>query len=235
MPDAPSCRADGADMHTGGLRPSEERDCARRRPRRTIVVVEAMPAAGSPEMLAQQLSGVRRQQPDVQIIPLHLHPPPDPAGRRAVVRGLDFDAAIQVHRPFAVPVIAKRFEREWAEGRLLFGNHRRDLPLRRAVDPRIGPARLPPIQVCLRRLETLEAESSQRCLLCVPDARFDFAFSIGITDATGQRDDAVVREHVAIERIERRIVDVGREHALFQIVEDDDADGPAESTKRAFV
>jgi hypothetical protein len=190
MPDAPSCRADGADMHTGGLRPSEERDCARRRPRRTIVVVEAM---------------------------------------------LDFDAAIQVHRPFAVPVIAKRFEREWAEGRLLFGKHRRDLPLRRAVDPRIGPARLPPIQVCLRRLETLEAESSQRCLLCVPDARFDFAFSIGITDATGQRDDAVVREHVAIERIERRIVDVGREHALFQIVEDDDADGPAESTKRAFV
>ena len=64
---------------------------------------------------------------------------------------------------------------------------------------------------------------------------FDFAFAIGIADATRQRDHAVVREHVAIERIERRIVDVGREHALFEIVEDDDAHGAAEPTKRALV
>ena len=58
------------------------------------------------------------------------------------------------------------------------------------------------------------------------DAGFDFAFAIGIADATRQRDDAVVREHVAIERIERGIVDVGREHALFEIVEDDHARCP---------
>ena len=51
------------------------------------------------------------------------------------------------------------------------------------------------------------------------DAGFDLAFAIGIADATRQRDHAVVREHVAIKRIERRIVDVGREHALFQIVQ----------------
>ena len=35
-------------------------------------------------------------------------------------------------------------------------------------------------------------------------SRFDFAFAIGIADATGQRGDAIVREDVAIERIKRR-------------------------------
>ena len=45
----------------------------------------------------------------------------------------------------------------------------------------------------------------------------------GSRDAARQRDDAVVREHVAVERIERGVVDVGREHALAQIVEHDDA------------
>ena len=227
--------ADGADVRAGGLRAGEERDRARRRPRRPIVVVQAMPAAWGPQMLAQQLPGLRREQADVQIIPLHLDALADPAGRRAVVRGLDFDAAIEMDRPFAVPVIAKRFEREWPERRLLLGKHRRDLPLRRAVDARIGPARLPAIQVRLRLLERLEAESSQRRFLRVPDAGFDFPFAIGIADAARQRDDAVVREHVAIERIERGIVDVGREDAFAQIVEDDHADGAAESTKRPLV
>ena len=67
------------------------------------------------------------------------------------------------------------------------------------------------------------------------DAGFDFPLAIGIADATRQRDDAVVREHVAIERIERRVVDIGREHALFEIVEDDDPGRAAEPTKRALV
>ena len=67
----------------------------------------------------------------------------------------------------------------------------------------------------------------------MPDSTLPFA--IGIADATRQRDDAVVREHVAIERIERRIVDVGREHALLEIVEDDDVRRAAEPTERALV
>src|SRR5688572_7806499 len=67
------------------------------------------------------------------------------------------------------------------------------------------------------------------------DAGFDLAFAIRIADAARQRDDAVVREHVAVERIERGIVDVWGEDAFFEIVEDDDADRAAEPTKSAFV
>jgi hypothetical protein len=74
----------------------------------------------------------------MQVVPLHLDALADPAGRRAVVRRLDFDAAIEMDRPLAVPVIAKRFEWERAERRLLLGKHRRDLSLRGAVDPRVG-------------------------------------------------------------------------------------------------
>ena len=47
----------------------------------------------------------------------------------------------------------------------------------------------------------------------------DLAFAIGIADAAREPDHAVVREDVAIERIERRLVDVGGEDALFQVVE----------------
>lgn len=50
---------------------------------------------------------------------------------------------------------------------------------------------------------------------------FDLALSIGITNAARQRDGAVVRQHIAVERIQRRIVDVRLEHAFAQVVEDD--------------
>jgi hypothetical protein len=69
----------------------------------------------------------------------------------------------------------------------------------------------------------------------VPDASFDLALAVGIADATGQRDDAIVREHVAVQRIERGIVDVRGEDAFPEIVEDDHADRAAEPTKGALV
>ena len=63
------------------------------------------------QMFAQQLPGLRCEQPHMQIVPLHLHALADPPGRRAVVGVLDFDAAIEMHRARAEPVVAKRFER----------------------------------------------------------------------------------------------------------------------------
>ena len=48
--------------------------------------------------------------------------------------------------------------------------------------------------------------------------------AIGVADATRQGDDPVVGEHVAVERIEGGVVDVGREDALLEVVEHDDAD-----------
>ena len=229
-------RADGADVRRRRWRraPSSATVEARRA-RRPIGVVDAMPAARRAQMLAQELAGLRREQPHVQVVPLHLHALPDPAGRRAVVRGLDFDAAIEMHRALAEAVVPKRFERQRPERRAFLGKHLGDLAFGRAVDPRVGPVRLPAIEIRLRGLERLEAQAFERRLLRVADAGFDFAFAIGIAHATRQRDDAVVREHVAIERIERRVVDVRREHAFSQIVEHDDLHRAAQSTKGALV
>ncbi len=191
--------ADGADVRAGGLRAREQRDRARRRPRRPVVVVEAMPAARRAQMLAQELPGLRREQADVQIIPLHLDALADPAGRRAVVRGLDFDAAIEMHRALAVAVIAKRFERQRPERRPLLGKHRGDLALRRAVDARVGPARLPAIEVRLRLLERLEAEASA----AASSARGRRRLRLCLCDRDRRRDTAARRRRSARARRDR--------------------------------
>src|SRR4030095_6396909 len=148
--------------------------------------------------------------------------------------GFDFDAAIEVHRAFAVAVIPKWFEWERTERGLLLGKHHSDLPLRRAVDARVRPARFPAIQVRLRFVETFEAQSFERRLLRMANARFDFSFAIGIADTARERDHPVMREYIAIEGIQRGVVDVRGEDAFLQIVEDDDADGAAQPAKGAF-
>ena len=138
-------------------------------------------------------------------------------------------------RAVAEAVVAKRFDGQRAERRPFLRKHHGDLALRRAVDARIGPVRLPAVQVRLRRLERLEAQALQRRLLRVADAGFDFPFAVRIAHAARQRHDAVVGEDVAIQRIQDRVVDVWGEDALPEVVEDNDLDGTAESTKRLFV
>ena len=143
----------------------------------------------------------------------------DPAGRRAVVGGGDLDAAVEMHGAAAVFVVAERLERQRAEGRTLLGEHGGDLALRRAVDAGVGPALLPAVQVGLGGVELLEAEATERRLLGVADGSLDLALPIRVPDAARQGDDAVVGEHVAVERIELGVVDVGGEDALLQVIE----------------
>jgi hypothetical protein len=99
----------------------------------------------------------------------------------------------------------------------------------------VGPALFPAIQVGLSLFQTLEAQTFQRGSLRVADTGLNFAFAIWILDPTRHGDCAVVCEHIAVEGIERGIVDVGDENALAQIVENDDVGGPAESAESTLV
>jgi hypothetical protein len=186
-------------------------------------------------MFAQQLAGFGIEQPDKQLIPLHSQHAPDPARRGAIVSGFDFDAAVQMHDAFAVLVITEGFDGQRQQERLLFGEHGHDLAFGGAVDARVSPAFFPAIEVGLGFFQTLEAQTFQRRFLRVADAGLDFALAIWILNATWHGDRVVVGKHIAIERIERGIVNVGDEHALAQIVEHDDASSPAQPAKGAFV
>jgi len=53
----------------------------------------------------------------------------------------------------------------------------------------------------------------------VADPGLDLPFAIRITHATRERDHAVMGEDIAIERIQRRVVDIRREDAFSQVVE----------------
>jgi len=131
--------------------------------------------------------------------------------------------------------IAKRLQRQRPQGGPLLGKHRGDLALGGAVDTGVGPAGVPAIEIPPGLVERLEAQALERRALRVADRRLDLPLAIRIADATGQRDGAVVDEHIAVERVEGRIVDVGPEHALLEIVEDDDAHGGPEPAERLFV
>src|SRR5258708_9029783 len=83
----------------------------------------------------------------------------------------------------------------------------------------VCPMCFPAIQIDLRIFQAFETQPFERCLLRVTDTRFDLAFAIRVSHPAWKRCDAVMLEHVTVQRIERGIVDVGREHALAQIVE----------------
>jgi hypothetical protein len=186
-------------------------------------------------MLPQELAGLGVEQTDKQPIPLHIDEPADPARRRAIIGGLDLDAAIRMHRAFAVLVIAEGIEGQREQRRPFLGEHRRNLAFGGAVDPRVGPTLFPAVQVGLRFLRAFEAESFQRRLLRMSDATFHLSLSIRISHAAGHGHRAVVRQHVAVERIESRIVNVRGEHTLAQVIEDHSAHSAAQAAKRLLV
>src|SRR5436190_2169685 len=185
--------------------------------------------------LAQEGPGAQIEDADGARVPLDQELGPDAARRDAVVGLGDLDAAVEVHGAGAEGVVAEGRRRERAKMRTLLGKHRGDLALGRAVDARVGPAGIPVIEVGLGVLQALEAQALERRALRVADPRLDFPFAIRIADPTGERRDAVVREHVAVEGIERRVVDVGREDAFAEVVEDDEGRGTAEPLQGAFV
>ena len=98
-------------------------------------------------------------------------------------------------RPRAVT--AKGFERERVERGLLLDKDRGHLTLRGAMDTRIGPSRVPAIEIGLRFVDRVKAHALQRRLLGVADLGFGFALPIGIADTTRQRDHTVPGEHIA--------------------------------------
>ncbi len=113
-----------------------------------------------------------------------------------------------MYRSLAVLVIAKRFQWQRLERRFLFGEHRGDLTLGGAMNPRIGPAFFPAIQIGLRFFQTLEAEPFQWRFLGMAYTGFNFAFSIRILNAARHGDGAIMSQHIAIERVQRWIVNV---------------------------
>ena len=136
--------------------------------------------------------------------------------------------------PRAELVVAKRLDGQRLERGPLLGEHRGDLTRGGAVDAGVRPAGVPAVEVGLSRFEGLEAQALERALR-VGDRRLDFPLPIGVVHPTGQRDGAVVREEIAVEGVHGGVVDVRRQHALAEIVEDDDAHGASQPAKRLLV
>ena len=171
--------ADRADVGSGLVRPRQQLKQRRRRTTRTIRIADAMPATLAAQMLAQQLAGARIEQTHEHRVPLHMDLPPDPARRRSVVSRFNLDAAIQMHRALAILVVAERLQRQRLQIGLLFGEHRRHLPLGPAVDALVGPALFPVVQIRLRLFQALELLALQRRLLRMAHADSTFPFRSG--------------------------------------------------------
>src|SRR5439155_237851 len=82
------------------------------------------------------------------------------------------------HGGGAESIVPKRGRRQRSEVRALLRKHRGDLALGRPVDARVGPARLPVIEVGLRVGEPLEAQPFEGRALGVADPRLDLPLAI---------------------------------------------------------
>src|SRR5207253_8992804 len=117
---------------------AQQGERGRRRACRLITDVDPMPAACRAQMLAQELPGVRIHRADVERVPLHMEPMPDPARRDPIEGRLDLDTAVKMDGALAKLVIAKRLDGQRPQGRTFLGKHHGDLTLRGAMDARVG-------------------------------------------------------------------------------------------------
>src|SRR2546427_3928936 len=104
--------AERADVRAGAPRTPQQLGSAERGSLGVVLGLDAIPSALLAHMFAQQLAGLGIEQADEHLIPLHAHHASDPARWRAVVRGFNFDAAVQMHHALAVLVIAEGFDRK---------------------------------------------------------------------------------------------------------------------------
>src|SRR5882724_10070529 len=103
------------------------------------------------------------------------------------------------------------------------------------MDARVGPVRLPAIEIGLTLVDVLKTLALQRCPLRVAHAGLDLALAVGVAHAARQRNDAIVRQHVAIERIDCRVVCIRTNHSLAQVVEHDHPHAAAEPAESPLV
>jgi hypothetical protein len=80
-----------------------------------VFFFNAIPASFLAHVFAQELAGFGIEEADEQLIPLHAHHAPDPAGWCPVVGCFDFDAAVQVYDALAVLVITEGFDGQGKE------------------------------------------------------------------------------------------------------------------------
>src|ERR1700722_5798824 len=104
--------AQSANVRSGDFGAPQELLGAQRCSCGAILLLNAVASALLPQVLTQQLPAERIDQPHMRGIPLHVNPAPDPARRRAIVGGLDFDATVQMHGSLAIEVIAERLYRQ---------------------------------------------------------------------------------------------------------------------------
>src|SRR5882724_10135591 len=96
------------------------------------------------------------------------------------------------------------------------------------MDARVGPVRLPAIEIGLTLVDVLKTLALQRCPLRVAHAGLDLALAVGVADAARQRNDA-------IERIDCRVVCIRTNHSLAQVVEHDHPHAAAEPAESPLV
>src|SRR5580692_3905649 len=172
--------ADSADVGSRLVRTCQQLKQRWRRTTWAIRSADTMSATLAAQMLAQQLTAAWINKPDEHRVPLYVDLPPDPARRRAIISSFYFDTTIQMNRALAVLVVTERLQRQRLQMGLLFGEHRRYLPLGAAVDALVGPALFPVIQIRVGFFQALELLSLQWRFLCMGYTGLNLTLSIWI-------------------------------------------------------